>query len=104
MARSKYTEQVEETHQGDVARHNHGNVLAMGGWRVVVEPLGECFALEHLAAYCADCTQDVGARKPTILNDGILNNVVALFVAAEVVKSLTQSGKYIYDMLHLTIF
>jgi hypothetical protein len=89
MARSKYTEQVEETHQGDVARHNHSNALGTSSRRVVVESLGEFLTLEHLAAYCAYGTQYVAARKPTIPSDGILDNAVAPFVAAEVAKSLT---------------
>ena len=100
MTRSDHAEQVEEAHQGDIARHDNRNTLWLNGFRVVTKPSRQLLAVEHLRSNSLHCTQDVRARKPAISSDSLINNAVARVIATKARKSLTQSREYVNDMLH----
>lgn len=100
MPCSNHAEQVEEAHQGDIARHDNRNTLWFNGFGVVTKPSRQLLAVEHLCANGLHGTQDVRARKPTICSDSLINNAIARIIVTEARKSLTQSREYVNDMLH----
>lgn len=89
MPCSNHAEQVEESHQGDITRHDNRNTLWLNGFRVETKPSHQLIAVEHLRANGLYRTQDVRARKPAISSDSLINNAVARVIATKVRKSLT---------------
>ena len=89
MTRSDHAEQVEESHQGDIARHDNRNTLWLNSFGVVTMPSRQLLTVEHLRTNGLHRTQYIRARKPSISSDSLINNAVARVIATKVRKSLT---------------